>query len=446
MIEFFETIRSIPGAAAKIAYARAHYTPLIGQIVEDALDPSITYGITSKDVPAVSATCASAVSDWIGDTWYDTFHELLQRLSRRTLTGNAARDAIHLNLRRHAYVGGEKFRETMLAVLDRDLKMGISWKTWKSEVLGITAKFEVALAQHLEKVNGVNPIDGSYFASRKMDGMRCIAIVDCDEGTVEFRSRQNKKILTLENLKPAILRFCSGLKGAYVLDGELCKVDENGDEDFQAIMKEARRKDYSLDDCCYQVFDILTYDEFCRGESKTTLSDRLYLLITLNQAYTTTEHERCWVRPTPQERIHSQDDFDRWTGYVEKGNWEGFMLRKDVPYKSGRTKDLLKAKKFFDAEYTVEGVECGRMVTALPGQGNVEFEGVTRLIIRHNGNEVGVGAGLSREQRIAWMNDPSLIVGKVVTIKYFETTVAQDGKESLRFPTLKHVYENGRDC
>ena len=121
------------------------------------------------------------------------------------------------------------------------------------------------------------------------------------------------------------------------------------------------------------------------------------------------------------------------------------MLRKDTVYHSGRTKDLLKVKKFEDAEYVVEGIETGTMTTSMPGAGNVEYQGVTRLLITHKGNRVGVGAGLSREQRIAWMENPKLIVGKTVTVKYFEETSNKDGKFSLRFPTLKCVYEEGRD-
>ena len=171
----------------------------------------------------------------------------------------------------------------------------------------------------------------------------------------------------------------------------------------------------------------------------------LDLLYKLNEAYSAHPHGACWVKPLKQERLTCQADFDRWAGYVEAGNWEGFMLRKDVPYQSGRTKDLLKVKRFFDDEYVVEGVETGKMSTALPGQGNVEYEGVTRLLISHKGFRVGVGSGMSREQRIAWMNDPTQIVGKTVTIKYFEESKDQNGKFSLRFPTLKVVHGAERD-
>lgn len=438
IISLFKEVRQIPSPAAKVAFLKERRTPAIDQIIADAMDPSITYGVTSKDVGAVECNVRVEIP------WnYLDFHKLLGKFAKREITGNAAIDALRHMLAR---IPDEETRELLKKILDRDLKLGMSWKVYREEVLGLTDTFEVALAQHLEKVTGVNPVDGTHYASRKCDGLRLIAIVNPETGTVEFRSRQNKVFKTLDNLKPAALRFCAGLATKTVLDGELCKVNEAGDEDFQAIMKEARRKDYNIEDCCYQVFDIITYDEFCAGYSKNILSQRFETLARCNRKYEELPHERCWIRPLKQERLTCQDDFDRWAGYVEKGNWEGFMLRKDTAYHSGRTKDLLKVKKFHDAEYVIEGVDLGKMTTSLPGQGVVEYEGVTRLLITHKGSRVGVGAGLSREQRIAWMKDPKLIVGKTVTIKYFEETRNKNGSYSLRFPTLKYVYENGRDC
>lgn len=430
--DLFKAVRQFPGTANKVTCLKGNRSPLLDAVITAAMDPSVTYGITSKEITAPAA--GSEEGEWFGG-----FKRLLDELAARRLTGNDALRSVEAELARW----DADTQELMKQILDRDLKLGVSWKTYRIEVMGLNDQFEVALAQHLEKVSGVNPVDGTWFASRKCDGCRCVAIVS-DEG-VEFRSRQNKEFLVLENLKPAVQRFCAGLKGTWVLDGELCKVDANGDEDFGAMMKEIRRKDYSVEDCCYQLFDILTYDEFCAGKSKNKLDDRLCSLACLNTEYEKLPHERCWVRPLKQERLMSQDDFDRWAGYVEAGNWEGFMLRKDTYYASGRTKDLLKVKKFFDDEYVVEGVECGEMTTSLPGQGLVKYEGVTNLKINHKGNRVDVGAGLTREQRIAWMKDPSLIIGKVITVKYFEETTNKAGAHSLRFPTLKHVYDGKRD-
>ena len=38
------------------------------------------------------------------------------------------------------------------------------------------------------------------------------------------------------------------------------------------------------------------------------------------------------------------------------------------------------------------------------------------------------------------------IVGKMITVQYFEETKNQEGGISLRFPTVKHIYETKRDC
>lgn len=433
-IEFFNTVRQEPTLAGKISLLKKHRSDFNDMIIRDALDKSTTYGITSKGIEIQPYTFDDRFNGW-----YDVFHSILGRLASRELTGNAAIERITECFRDH----NEEEQRFFIQILDRDLNLGISWDTYRSEVMGLDDQFEVALAQHLEKVKGVNPVDGTYFASRKCDGVRCVAIVG--PSGVEFRSRQNKVFVTLDKLKPAVATFCLGLSGEWVLDGELCKIDANGDEDFQSVMKEIRKKDYSIASCCYQVFDVLTYDEFRLGKTTKTFSQRLDLLYKLNAAYDEQPHGDCWVKPLKQERLACQADFDRWAGYVEAGNWEGFMLRKDVPYQSGRTKDLLKIKAFMDTECPVIDLEIGEMATSLPGKGTEKYEGVTALVVDYKGTRVGVGSGLSREQRIEWAKDPSKILGKEVCVKFFEETANKNGGYSLRFPTLKYVYDGKRD-
>ncbi len=432
-IEFFNTVRQEPTLAGKINLLKEHRSDFNDMIVRDALDKSITYGVTSKGIEIQE----KREDHWLGG-WYEDFHRILERLASRELTGNAAIETITDYFGYH----DEEMQRFFLQILDRDLNLGISWDTYRSEVMGLNDQFEVALAQHLEKVKGVNPVDGQWFASRKLDGCRLIAIIR--NGEVEFRSRQNKAFTTLDNLKPAVANFAD-LPGEWVLDGEICKMDKDGNEDFQGIMKEVRRKDYSIESCCYNVFDVLTYDEFRLGKTAKPFSQRLDLLYKLNEAYSAHPHGDCWVKPLKQERLTCQADFDRWAGYVEAGNWEGFMLRKDVPYQSGRTKDLLKIKAFMDTECPVIDLEIGEMATSLPGKGTEKYEGVTALVVDYKGTRVGVGSGLSREQRIEWAKEPSKILGKEVCVKFFEETVNKNGAYSLRFPTLKYVYDGKRD-
>ena len=75
----------------------------------------------------------------------------------------------------------------------------------------------------------------------------------------------------------------------------------------------------------------------------------------------------------------------------------------------------------------------------------VKIKCVGNLVIEHKGNKVGVGTGLSLEQRKRWYTNPEEIVNHVVTIKYFEETQDQFGNWSLRFPVLKAVYDGERD-
>jgi ATP-dependent DNA ligase len=57
------------------------------------------------------------------------------------------------------------------------------------------------------------------------------------------------------------------MKKNTVLDGEICILDENGNESFQNIMKEIRRKDHTINNPIFFIFDKLTTEEFDSGTS-----------------------------------------------------------------------------------------------------------------------------------------------------------------------------------
>ena len=68
---------------------------------------------------------------------------------------------------------------------------------------------------------------------------------------------------------------------------------------------------------------------------------------------------------------------------------------------------------------------------------------LAQVWIEHKGYKVKVGSGFSQEQRIQYMTEN--IVGKLITVQYFEETKNDKGGISLRFPTVKHIYDGGRD-
>ena len=421
-------IQNTPGTNDKKATLKDNLNDVIKLIFEDTYGPQKYY--IKKFEPN------GDVGHLFIDLDYGVFHYMLMDLASRRVTGDAA----YKKLQETVALYESYSQEILCRIIDRNLKIGISWDNYLSVIGQKESKFEVALAMNLDKVKGVNPIDGSYYISRKLDGCRCICYVNkvFSDTWVEFKSRQNKIITTLDNLVEPIKEFTKNFgPGEYVLDGEVCIMDENGNENFQGLMKEVTRKDHTIENPRYNVFDVLTRSEFDDETESPNFTDRLNMmrdLLTPNKNVVLLE----------QELVTSQEVLDRWTNKAQELGWEGCMLRKDAPYKRGRSKDLIKIKKFQDAEYIVEGIIEG---TATYNEGGTkEYPVVAALIITHKGNQVKVGSGISKEQRIGWLQNPNEIIGKTVTIQYFEET--QDSKTceySLRFPVLKHVYDDDRN-
>jgi DNA ligase-1 len=172
-----------------------------------------------------------------------------------------------------------------------------------------------------------------------------------------------------------------------------------------------------------------------RNELKMTYSEQIYAMDTLDIL--------------EQELITGDDVFNKWADLVTKYNWEGFMIRKDSTYIGDRSKELLKVKTMMDAEYVVIATTPGEIRhivwnALLEKKEEITSTMVSNLIIEHKGNKVDVGSGLSLQQRQDFYADPSRIIGKTITVQYFEETTNESGTVSLRFPVLKFVYENGR--
>lgn len=446
--EILEQIRNTAGSNDKRAILEANKSELLEQIFTDTYDNSRNYYVKkyNKDYsgsPDIDLLAGFIVTPKLTiDEDYNVFHDMLDTLNSRKITGNAAVNRVEDVI--SSFI--DEDQPVLHAIMERNLKIGIAGESFNKSAANEINKFEVALAYNLDKVKNVNPIDGRYFASRKLDGVRCIAIVDTAAHTVDFYSRQGKKFTSLSNHVQPMLTLCDEYIGKIVFDGELCAVDENGNEDFAGAVKQVSKKGVTAENIKYCIFDVLSYDSFIEGEDfdiDFTFSERYRIYTEMFYKHSHLVADKITI--LEQERITSQEQFDKWTNLVAENGWEGFMLRKDTPYKAGRTKELIKVKKFMDAEYVVEGIKNG--TACYNEDGMKEYDIAAALIIRHKGNMVQVGSGLSKEQRIAWFKDPSQIIGKTITVQYFEETQDSKTKQySLRFPVLKYVYEDGRDC
>jgi len=364
---------------------------------------------------------------------YNDLFYLLDALTKRTITGH---DAIQY-VKGYVQYMEEWQQDLVFCILDKNLKTRTGADLINKAIPKCIPTFKVALANSYDKQKGkVNFDTQTWFASHKLDGVRCLAIVD-DNGTCNFFSRQGKTFDTLDVLKNEIESL--NLRNI-VFDGEVCIVDENGAEDFQGIMKEIKRKDHTIKNPKYKVFDYLMLEEFDNQESKRKLSDRLG---NFNMIYNTFGKELKCIDVLGQWEVESEDHFQELAELATKNNWEGLILRKDCEYKGKRSNDLLKVKKFFDEEYVVKSIETSIHRIIVDGL-EVEEEMLSNVVIEHKGCDVGVGSGFNQEERRLYFKNPERIIGKTITVQYFEETLNQDGCHSLRFPVVKHVYENGR--
>ena len=118
------------------------------------------------------------------------------------------------------------------------------------------------------------------------------------------------------------------------------------------------------------------------------------------------------------------------------------MLRKNVGYEGKRSKNLVKVKKFHDAEYEVIDYDTDTAEVVRNGRSET-IEMLSQVWIEHKGHKVKVGSGWTHDQRLQYMDGS--IVGKVITVQYFEETKNDKGGISLRFPTVKIVHGDKRE-
>ncbi|KAF8930471.1 hypothetical protein BGZ47_000537 [Haplosporangium gracile] len=169
----------------------------------------------------------------------------------------------------------------------------------------------------------------------------------------------------------------------------------------------------------YCIFDCLTDKEFKNRKGARQLLDRIGGVTRALMQSRGVHDSGVLVKVLSQIKVESFEQLQKMvTQGVERG-WEGVVLRKNVGYEGKRSRNLLKFKEFQEAEFTVEGVTLGTMRLPLNGQFEERY-GLTSVTVVHRGNRVRVGSGFTAEERIRFGKDPSLIVGKTITVKYFE--------------------------
>ena len=401
------------------AYGKQHF---IKNALLYTYDPYKKYYVTSK-------TCKKNKDLCDMNQIHDSIFHLLNDLNDRVYTGHDAIAMVNSFILQH-----KEYEDLIFSIIDRNLEIRASESVINKIIPNLIPTFDVALANKFDpkRVNW----DDVWLASRKLDGVRCITIVDFD-GNVKCYSRAGNEFETLQVVKDAVREL--GLCGV-VFDGEICLMDEDGNEDFQGIMKQIKRKNHTIANPKYVMFDYLTKLEFDNKESQSTLVERIGRFAKLD----TRIADQDSLSVLDQHVVSDDNHFAAIKSNAESKGFEGVMLRKNVGYEGKRSQNLLKVKKFFDAEYVVRSIDHEDHRIIRDGK-EVTVRMMAQAYINHKGYEVKVGSGWNQEQRLKYEANPELIIGKTITVQYFEESKNQQGELSLRFPTVKHVYENGRN-
>ena len=418
---FIDKMRATSSSTDKVQIIK-DADPFIHKVLEYTYNPFKQYYVTSK-------TCiknSQLINEDIAHLGLELFN-VLDQLNTRNVTGH---DAITLV---NSFVAScQSNGELIYKIIDKNLDIRAGDKVINKEVPNLIPTFSVALAKEYDGKCDWN--DNSH-ASRKLDGVRCLAIVD-ENGDCKLYSRMGKQLTTLDKVKEAI--EATNVTNQ-VFDGEICLMDENGNEDFQGVMKELRRKDHQIENPIFMVFDMIHKPEFDNQKGTEILSERLRKLRAWQGGRRTNARI---LRYTEQFVVTGDGHFNTWSELAAKNGWEGFMVRKDVGYEGKRSKNLLKIKKFFDAEYEVIDFDIDDHEIVINNRSET-VPMLSQVWIEHKGHKVKVGSGWTHEQRLKYIDGS--IVGKTITVQYFEETKNDKGGISLRFPTVKIVHGEKRE-
>lgn len=338
---------------------------------------------------------------------------LLSDLKSRKFTGNVAIELV-------TNFGNQltkESQEVFSLLLKKDFKCGVNVKLLQKAFGDDFIKsFSVQLANKYDASK--NYKTGYWYASPKLDGIRCIFIDN------DLYTRSGHKIFGLDK----ILVQCKAIVSKFNLDfidGELYS-DQLQFQEIQGIVTSSKNMDASNKDKIY-------FNVFAVGNKLLKDTSSMCKVINLIQQSKLNLSNLFFVK---YEIIENNPDVinEYCDRYMQRG-YEGVMLR-DVNnyYDWKRSNALLKHKQFIEHDFEIVGTFPGNMGTKYQNTlGGLMISGT------YEGKEIlsEVGSGFSDELRDELFQMD--LLGKLVEVKFqnvTDTINEKTGTYSLRFPVF----------
>lgn len=263
------------------------------------------------------------------------------------------------------------------------------------------------LAKQADKVTNKKIFDKEWYASRKIDGVRCLMYFK--DGVIHTASRggENYDLSTTHITQhPSMIKLFQD-NPELILDGELYKHGKS----LQQISGAARMKKnaYDMDWLEYYIYDIadVTKPFKERFIILKSLKDILGVDFEPNKEYSEGELQ---VQIVPQIKCTGWNTLKKLHDeYVAEG-WEGIVIRdpEKVYRPDGRTNDMIKIKQYRDSEFKITGISEGLR------DEDMCFTLVTDDDIPFKAKPMG-----NREIKEQYRKDLNILIGKMATVKYF---------------------------
>lgn len=306
------------------------------------------------------------------------------------------------------------------SMITKSLKIGCDSKTANKAIPGLIDTWEVQLGSGYEKLK-LNPGE-KFYLSQKLNGNRASFY----QG--KLISRQGKGFKGFDHIIDNIK--ASGYQN-YFIDGELIRKNTDNlsdNENFRVGSGIINSDAPTKEEIKFVIFDMFPAEEFMHKQSKKKYGERKQELLALGEIIKKYNMPNIEIINMVYEG-NDKSKIDEWLQYAVDNDWEGLMINFEWPYECKRTTKLIKVKRFYTMDL--------RVIDILEGDGRLKGT-FGSFVVEYKNNTVNVGSGFTDEQRdYIWKNRENLI-GKIVEIKYKETSIDKStGLESLQFPIFQ---------
>jgi len=419
VIEILERLEADNSRNFKEEFLEIHSAnELLKRVFAVAGDPYINFYVNKFKMPPVGT--ASDDDDVVIDQFLDF---IVDYLSTRKITGNAAKDAI-IALFSNLSSLQQKW---CLRILLKNLRCGVQETTVNKIWAGSIKKFSVQLADTLETHH--DPMMGLQIKDRidypvrvepKLDGLRCIVVKTNSKVTLFTRS--GSVLETLPRIK-SILEKAD--YDNFVLDGEIMGSDWN--ESASVVMSHKKSKDDS--NMIFHVFDSMSFEEWQDQNCRTSLRDRIISTEKLIKKISS----KSVVMVSGESANNHSELLEFYSKKMESG-YEGIMVKKlESTYTFKRSDSVLKLKPVT----TYEGVVVGNYLGARGSKREGLWAGFE--IVLPNGVVTRVGGGFTDKIKAEIGMNPETWLGRVIEVEgqpdpATKNGLTKDGR--IRFPVF----------